>query len=1145
VEVKSIDIQQGASLTSENDIRVFGNFISDGFFSITGEYNNLIFYGSKNAVWSDPNEDDDYTDVFLVKEDVSCKVTMTDNMNLSGKLYIIFGTFKIEDPLTLNIGSVSPEAFRSDEGNLTLLEGAEINVNGGMDFKDGSSATITGGVIRCGGDFLVENNIAHDFDFSNLTLVMNGSSDQYIIDEDNGTLEFGSLTVNKTGTCYIDNDHLIINGDLRIEEGAFDLNSHIVLCSGDVDIYNGSTLSVDEYADLGIGQNHILSVHGGGLLEVIGTNDHNAKITVQPEGSGYYAFEVLNNGTISARHGIFERMDANGVYLNSGALVDPANPFNYCTFRDGAAGNTALIVIQNEQNFTVEEAHFPDNTWGGQYNVWKSNNSGNVRFAGATGAFSGQDYEYDPENRVDWVPIFWKADLNIMLEGPFNGINMDANINNRLPEYQPYEPILPYFDNPMPEWYHTGEEFVLSIPNSDIVDWVIVELRDAPIVQQALPGTAISKQAAFVNKSGKIVALDGTSQLLITDSFFDNPFAVVWHRNHLGVISAYPLTQSKGMLSYDFTTGPNKTYGGTEAVKELVPGTWGMISGDNNGNGMIDDADKINAWDTEAGTARYSGSDLNLDFQIDNMDKNDNWMANPNRHSFIPDAFGCGEPFVDTRDGQIYPTVQIGTQCWMAKNLNIGQRIDGSLPQQDNDIFEKYCYNNVETNCSGYGGLYQWNEMMQYSTQPGAQGICPENWRIPTEADWCDLTEPLDPTANCDVTGWDGTDIGIKMKSTSGWNSGGNGTNESGFNALPGGVWTSNFYAVGNYAYIWSSTENFTTEAWYRALGFDNNSIYRYYFSKSYGFSVRCLKDSNQPPAVPTDPSPPDGATNQSINTTLSWSCSDPENDPLTYDVYFGETTPLDLVSTGQSLTSFNPGSLIQNTMYYWKIIALDGQGNSTESPVWSLMTETALTCGEPLIDMRDMQTYNTVQIGTQCWMAENLNIGIMITGTSANNGIIEKFCYGNIATNCDTYGGLYLWDEMMQYSTQPGIQGICPDGWHIPTDVEWCTLTVFIDPTVNCSATGWSGTNAGTKMKSTSGWVSGNGTNTSGFTALPGGWRQYPNYFYAVGYGAYFYSSTESVNFVWNRSLTYNNPKVYRIDHDKGWGYSVRCVKD
>ncbi len=79
----------------------------------------------------------------------------------------------------------------------------------------------------------------------------------------------------------------------------------------------------------------------------------------------------------------------------------------------------------------------------------------------------------------------------------------------------------------------------------------------------------------------------------------------------------------------------------------------------------------------------------------------------------------------------------------------------------------------------------------------------------------------------------------------------------------------------------------------------------------------------------------------------------------------------------------------------------------------------------------------------------------------------------------------------MMQYTTQQGTQGICPNGWHIPTDAEWCTLTQFIDPTVNCSTTGSSGTDVGTKMKSTTGWNSGgNGTNTSGFTALPGGYR-------------------------------------------------------
>ena len=113
-------------------------------------------------------------------------------------------------------------------------------------------------------------------------------------------------------------------------------------------------------------------------------------------------------------------------------------------------------------------------------------------------------------------------------------------------------------------------------------------------------------------------------------------------------------------------------------------------------------------------------------------------------------------------------------------------------------------------------------------------------------------------------------------------------------------------------------------------------------------------------------------------------------------------------------------------------------------------------------------QVYNTVMIGEQCWFKENLNVGIRIDASQyeSNNNIIEKWCYDDLESNCNIYGGLYWWDEIMNYSSIQGVQGICPPGWHIPTDNDWCILTLFIDPTVDCSTGGESGTDAGGKMK-------------------------------------------------------------------------------
>ena len=208
--------------------------------------------------------------------------------------------------------------------------------------------------------------------------------------------------------------------------------------------------------------------------------------------------------------------------------------------------------------------------------------------------------------------------------------------------------------------------------------------------------------------------------------------------------------------------------------------------------------------------------------------------------------------------------------------------------------------------------------------------------------------------------------------------------------------------------------------------------------------------------------------------------------------------------------------------------------------------------CGNPIIDERDGQVYNTVLIGDQCWMAENLNIGEMINGSEnmTDNGVIEKYCYDDNTANCYEYGGLYQWNEMMQYTTTPGVQGICPTGWHVPTDAEWCILENEVDAgTISCSATGWRGIDAGGNLKKTgtSHWASPNtgATNSSGFTALGSGYRFMNGTFGSLGGNAYHWSSTESGSNAWDRSLNNNYAQVDRNKYGKTWGFIVRCLRD
>jgi len=199
----------------------------------------------------------------------------------------------------------------------------------------------------------------------------------------------------------------------------------------------------------------------------------------------------------------------------------------------------------------------------------------------------------------------------------------------------------------------------------------------------------------------------------------------------------------------------------------------------------------------------------------------------------------CPGSITDSRDGKIYKTVQIGTQCWMAENLNVGILIESSQEQTNNGRIEKYCYDNNEANCNVYGGLYQWNELMQYDTAEGAKGLCPDGWHIPTDAEWSTLTAYLGGEKVA----------GGKMKEarTTHWRSPNKGaSNSSGFTALPGGICFSNgnFFVLTDAAYFWSSSKCSTAiAAWGKLLGYNRETVGRHDYGRIDSFSARCLRD--------------------------------------------------------------------------------------------------------------------------------------------------------------------------------------------------------------------------------------------------------------------------------------------------------------
>ncbi len=180
--------------------------------------------------------------------------------------------------------------------------------------------------------------------------------------------------------------------------------------------------------------------------------------------------------------------------------------------------------------------------------------------------------------------------------------------------------------------------------------------------------------------------------------------------------------------------------------------------------------------------------------------------------------------FTDPRDGQTYNTVTIGNQIWFAENLNY-------------EMGDSWWYDNNNSNGDIYGRLYTW---------VAALNACPSGWHLPTDDEWKTMEMYLGMSqSETDNIGWRGTDEGEKMKSTSGWGSNYNGTNSSGFNALPGGYFNGNdwfFTSISGLGYWWSSTETSGT-ACNRSLYYNGSQVNRNFSYKSFGFSVRCIKD--------------------------------------------------------------------------------------------------------------------------------------------------------------------------------------------------------------------------------------------------------------------------------------------------------------
>lgn len=458
------------------------------------------------------------------------------------------------------------------------------------------------------------------------------------------------------------------------------------------------------------------------------------------------------------------------------------------------------------------------------------------------------------------------------------------------------------------------------------------------------------------------------------------------------------------------------------------------------------------------------------------------------------------ETFIDSRDGHVYKKVNIGTQTWMAENLDFateqsrcfkgnsgfedcGRKGIGRYYTWPDAMDSAGVYSKDGLGC-GYLPNYQAEKCAAVMSQKTVRGICPQGWHLPDTTEWNTLLNyvgnPPIKLVKRELMYFKGA------------------TDTYGFSAIPTGYWSDNSCyecyesLTGDHIYFWASTpfvhDKSTDKSYYEFEfgGSPNHSNWSaiMYFNRSptvasYAIPVRCIMDKDN------------GATNE-INASSS-------------STVMGD-------SIGTTTSSSSTGTMLSS---------------SSRNVIKSKFT-----------DFRNRQKYNTVTIGNQTWMAENLNY--------RTHG---SHCYDTDNQEvCPHQGRLYTWYAAMGYGcvedytcTMPPvpmgtIQGVCPDGWHMPLKSEFEELIAYVGGEET----------AGDMLKTFDGWKTYgyNGSDAYGFSAYPVGWYDFGTGSFGDGSGTRFWTSEEYGIDAYALVLSYSTQNVTYEHFYKNYGFSIRCVK-
>jgi uncharacterized protein (TIGR02145 family) len=555
----------------------------------------------------------------------------------------------------------------------------------------------------------------------------------------------------------------------------------------------------------------------------------------------------------------------------------------------------------------------------------------------------------------------------------------------------------------------------------------------------------------------------------------------------------------------------------------------GVVCSTNPGPTVALSTKTINGTGLGTFTATLTGLTANTTYYIRAYATNNVGTAYGNEISFATNNYP-----VDI-NGNEYETIIIGTQTWFAKNLKVANYRNGDLIPTglSNTTWQSATsgayaiYNNQTVNDSIYGKLYNWYAVADH------RGLCPAGWHVPSDAEFTTLENFLGGSS---VAGGKMKEVGLTHWASPNTAA----TNSSGFTGLPGGYRdvTGTCYAVGSLGDWWSATHYSMASAYSRNLFYSSSNVNRNLAIKSPGFSVRCVKDLLSTLTTSS-------VTNINNNSaTCGGNISSAGGDTVTARGVVWSTIPNPTVAlttktaNGGGIGSFtsNITGLTANTTYYLRAYATNISGTAYGN-------EVSFTTTNYPVDING-NVYDTVIIGTQIWMKQNLKVSKYRNGDSIPTGLSNTSwqlatsgaytIYNNQASNDSIYGKLYNWYAVADQ------RGLCPAGWHVPSDVEWTILTNFLG----------GGSIAGGKMKEVGlthcATPNIGATNSSGFTGLPGGSRGYDGPYYLIGYYGWWWSATQySAALAYLRSLKCGNSVVDIIATEKPSGFSVRCVRD